>query len=63
MSNMTEQALTTSEDYDYDTMDNEVSTRRKAVKMELVDRNSGYGKPKEGWKAAITVGTNTVCGK
>ena len=46
---------TTGEDYDYDTMDNEVSTRRKAVKMELVERNSGYGKPKEGWKGTITV--------
>ena len=31
---------TTSEDYDYDTMDNEASIRRKEMKMKAVDRNS-----------------------
>ena len=54
---------TTGEDYNYDTMDNEVSTKRKAVKMELVDRNSVYGKMEEGWEGAVAVDTNPVYGK
>ena len=54
MSNTTEQALTTSTvQQAKTTTTTQWTTRRKAVKMELVD--SVYEKTKEGWKAAITV--------
>ena len=55
---------TTGEDYDYDTMDNEASMRRREVKsevrMEVVDRNSVYGKPEEDWDGAVAVDKNPV---
>ena len=51
---------TTSEDYDYDTMENEASIRRKEVeKMEKGDQNSVYGKTEEGWEEAVTVAVDT----
>ena len=53
---------TTGQDYDYDTMGDKVSTRRKAVKMEVVDRNSVYGKTEEGWEGAVAVDRNPVYG-
>ena len=52
---------TTGQDYDYDTMGGEVSTRRRReVKMEVVDRNSVYGKTEEGWEGAVLVDNNPV---
>ena len=54
---------TTGQDYDYDTMGDEVSTRRRReIKMEVVDRNSIYGKTEEGWEGAVAVDKNPVYG-
>ena len=36
---------------------------RQKVKMEIVDRNSLYGKPEEEWEGAVAVDKNYVYGK
>ena len=36
---------------------------RQKVKMEMVDRNSLYGKPDEDWEGAVAVDKNSVYGK
>ena len=36
---------------------------RQKVKMEMVDRNSLYGKPEEEWEGAVAVDKNYVYGK
>ena len=36
---------------------------RQKVKMEMVDRNSLYGKPEEDWEGAVAVDKNSVYGK
>ena len=53
---------TTGQDYDFDTTGDDVSHRRKAVKMEVVDRNSVYGKTEEDWEGAVAVDRNPVYG-
>ena len=59
-------------DYEYDDMGNynnddddkgnydkiEVSTRKREVKAEVVDRSSIYGEKEEGWEDAVVVDSN-----
>ena len=50
--------------YDYDTMDNTDSTRRRPVRMEVVDKNSVYGQQSvEGWEGSAVVDNNPEYGK
>ena len=43
--------------------DNHLVQVKQKVKMEMVDRNSLYGKPDEDWEGAVAVDKNSVYGK